>query len=169
MIDESIKSSLLEKHGELNFNVLVKYMEDTEIFYYDRKMRGPIGVATPNGIYLDLFRLSNYNDKMIFFIILHEIAHYKRIAKMGVDYMVDMLSDKDFDNFCSRVINEEIIADRYGCLLYQSFNKEVFPRDATQQLHLPNKELKYKNKLVNVFGVVQHNSENWDNLLDFLV
>jgi hypothetical protein len=27
--------------------------------------------------------------------------------------------------------------------------------------------LKYKNKLVNVFGVVQHNSENWDNLLDF--
>lgn len=166
MIDASIRTTFQEKHGELNFRGLLAFMESTGIPFKERGLRWQIGIATPRCIYIDFIRLSKFNDKITFFIVLHEIAHFKRIAKMTIPYMVEMLSNEDFEEFCSSIINEEIIADRYGCLLYKHFNQQEFPRAATQQLHLLERQLKYRATAYELYGTVKHSEENWINLLD---
>lgn len=166
MVDESIKELLREKHGELNFNGLLAFMEDSGIDFKARKMTWPMGLATFFCIYIDLARLSGYSDKFTFFVILHEIAHYKRMLKTGKEHLLNMLSLEDFDEFCADIINEEIIADRYGALMYHYFNKETYPKSYTQQLHLPSKQTAYASTARELFGVIKHSEENYLTLLN---
>jgi len=166
MVDESIKEVLNNKHGELNFKGLLAFMEATGIEFRERALRWPVGIATFYCVYIDLERLSKFNDKMTFFVILHEIAHYKRIARFGKEHIINMLSLEDFEEFCEHVITEEIVADRYACQLYQRFNQQAFPRLATQQLHLEEKQKEYKKTAEQLFGVIQHSEENYIKLLE---
>ena len=172
MIDESIKEALLAKHGDLNFKALLEFMESTGINYHNRRMRGPMGIATYYAIYLDLDAIASYFDKLLYFIILHETGHYKRIERMGgKDGVIKMLSIEDFDEFSDHVIGEEIFADRYACFTYQILNKSKFPREATQNLHMKHVQEKYKEKsTIHLFGVVKNNEEVYKQLLEsFLI
>lgn len=166
MIDESIREGLLAKHGEVNFKAIIAFMDSTGIEFRDRKLTWPLGVATFYCLYLDLEHLNKYDDKIIAFVILHEIAHYKRIARVGKDKTIEILSTEDFDEFCKYVINEEIIADRYSCLLYQKFNGFSFPRKATQQLEIPERQIKYREIAKQLFGVIKNSEETYIKLLE---
>jgi len=166
MVDEVIKIVLKEKHGELNFNGLLEFMEFSSIDFKARKLRGPMGIATYFCIYLDMDKIDTYHDQMLFFVILHEIAHYKRIAKVGKEHIIKMLSLEDFEEFCTHVITEEIIADRYGCYVFYLLNKNIFPRGATQQLDIDYRRIQYKNTAKYLFGQIQNNEENYKKVLE---
>ncbi len=165
MVDEVIKVALKEKHGDLNFNDLLHYMENSGIIFNARRLRGPMGIATYFCIYLDMDKIDKYHDMMLFFIILHEIGHYKRITKMGKEHVIKMLSLEDFEDFCTHVIGEEIIADRYGSYMFYLFNKNIFPREATQQLDNKYKRSQYKHTTKHLFGKIQNNEENYKKVL----
>ena len=172
MIDESIKKALLEKHGKLNFKALLDFMESTGINYQNRKMRGPLGLATYHTVYINLDAINIYPDNLLYFIILHEIGHYKRIERMGgKDGVIKMLSIEDLDAFCEHIIGEEIFADRYACFLYQILTKAKFPREATQNLHIKYVQERYKERsAILLFGKVKNNEEIYHQLIDsFLI
>lgn len=169
MIDESISTFLEKKHGNLNFNGLLEFMKASQIDFKGVTLKGPIGFATNLGVFLDLGKMQDIHEKLLFFVILHEIAHYKRIVDMGFDNLISLFSLSNFEDFCNGVINEEIIADRYGCLTYYILNKELFPRGATQQLeHKYNKD-KYKQVAGYMFGIVQNKKENYNKLWESFI
>ncbi len=120
MIDESIREALTKKinNSRLNFEGLLNLMENSGIDFKGRSLKGPQGISTFYGIYLNLGMFTHDDDEMIFYIISHEIGHYKRYEKVGKENIIKMLSLKDFDDFCNHVIEEEIIADRYACFVY---------------------------------------------------
>ena len=169
MVDETIKIILREKKSELNFRVLLSFMEATGIEFRDRILRGPMGIATYYCIYLDMTKIITYHEKMLFFVILHEIAHFKRIAKVGREHVIRMLSIEEFKPFCDHIINEEIIADRYACYVYQCLNQDEFPRTATQELHLDYRQREYERTAQHLFGVIKNNEENYKKLLESFV
>lgn len=165
MIDENIKINLATLHGNLNFIGLLEFMEQSGIPFKSRKLKGPLGLASFDGIYLDLNQIGCYPSSLLFFIILHEMAHYKRITKFGKSKIVSLLSETDFELFVDHVVGEEIIADRYGCLMYRYFNGKTFPREATQNLHLPYKREKYKTVASLLYGKIQNDENKYDALL----
>lgn len=172
MIDESIKTALLKKHGDLNFKGLLEFMESTGINYLSHGLDRIFGMATCYGIYLDLEKINEYHDNFLYFIILHETAHYKRIKQMGgKDAVIKILSNEDFEDFCGHVIGEEVFADRYACFVYQILNKEKFPREATQNLHMKEVQERYKkNSAIRLFGVVKNSEEIYKQLVNsFLI
>ena len=170
MIDASIRTYLSGKVSSLNFKALLELMESTGIEYRDRKLRGPVGIATYYCIYLDLERLMQAHDKLLFFVIVHEIAHFKRIMKIGgKDGIIKLMSVDELDTFCENVFNEEIFADRYACYVYWLLNKDIYPRENTQELHLPYNQKAYRVGARHLFGVVQNNEENYKRLLESFV
>lgn len=164
MLDLSITEFLNEYSTEaLNFKALLEMMQSSGIEFRNRRMIGPLGVATFYCIYLDIEKIKySCSDKMIYFTILHEMAHYKRICRMGKGTLIEMLSLEDQEAFCQHVIGEEIVADRYACYVYQCLNGKEYPRHMTQQLHLSQAQDLYK-PMINryMFGKVKNNEETY--------
>ena len=166
MIDESIKKALAKLDGKLKFNNLLKFIEDTGITFKDRSMTGPLGIATLDCIYLDINKLKQYEDKFVFFVILHETAHFKRITKMGRAVMLKNLSLDDFDELLTHIFFEEILADRYACRMFYHFNRDIYPWWYTQQLNLPSKQLQYHPLARNYFGKIQNDEKKYYELIE---
>lgn len=144
MIDEEIKTFLLTRNSRYNFTKLLDFIASTGFTYKSVKLQGlSIGLTTIDTIYLDLDKIEIYGDKMTYFVILHETAHFKRINKYGSDWLINNLSKPRIGKLIKFIINEEIIADRYACLLFNKFNNEIFPWNQTQQLNLKERELQY--------------------------
>jgi len=171
MIDKSLKIALTKKNGRHNFKKLLEFMEASGIDFKDRKIKfNTLGVATMYGLFINSEELNRYNDSIIFYVILHEIAHYKRIQKMGKEALIKALSAENFETFFEHVVGEEIIADRYASLLYLWFNKETFPSIWTQELFKEDKRNNYRPIAARLFGVIKNDEENYKNLLEsFLV
>lgn len=170
MIDESIIKILNNKESKLDWKGLLDYMESTGIDYQNKKLRGPWGIATFYCIFLDMDMICRYDDKLLYFIILHETSHYKRIIKKGgKDGVIKTLSEEDFDVFFNSVVEEEIVADRYASLLYYQFNKISWPREATQQLNLGYKQENYVPIAKLLYGVVKNKEENYIELLESFI
>jgi len=165
-MDKSI-GGILKRKGDVDFSLLLKFMKESGIRFENRRLRDVYGIATYHTIYLDVEKLVNdFNTNMIWHIILHEIAHFKRIKKIGKDNVIKMLSSEDFDEFCNHIIGEEIIADRYSCFVYYIFNKETFPKEATQQLENPLNKIRYRNIIKGLFGVIKNDEENYKKILE---
>ena len=166
-MDESIKIALKDKKNGIDLNPLITIMEDSGIEFKNCKLNGPFGMATHLHVYLDLNKIiESFNPSMIWYIVLHEIGHYRRIQKMGKDKMLEMFSLDDFEAFYWHVITEEIFADRYASFIYYKNNKKEFPRNATQQLHLKGNQIKYKGSIEPLFGVVKNNEKNYIELVE---
>ncbi len=170
MIEDIIKTTLKDihknNHNRLEFINLLDYMEFLGIPFYNRRLVGAIGLATFDGIYLDIKKFNTYPNSVLFFVILHEIAHYKRFIRFGKAYMVKMISIDDFDIFFDYVVNEEMTADRYASFIYYKMNKEKYPKQYTQQLDDSYKKEQYKPIAKLLFGVVDNNEENYKKLLE---
>lgn len=165
MIDIAILEKLIERNGQYNFTKLVDYLLDTGFVYQDRKLRGPLAIATLNGVLLDMSVIDRYHDKLVYFILLHETAHMKRINRMGKELMLSNLSIEDFGEFTAHIFEEEIFADRYACSLFYHFNKEIYPWYETQQLNLKYKQEQYEKMARMYYGKIQNNEEKYNEMI----
>jgi hypothetical protein len=80
-----------------------------------------------------------------------------------------MFSIDDFEKFCHHVIHEEIVADRYATYVYYLLNKEIFPKEATQQLDMEINKRRYQSTIKDLFGIVKNNEEDYVKLLESFV
>lgn len=166
-MDKDILRVLNKKDSELKFSLLIKFMEESGIIFKNHKLTGLYGIASHYGVYLDIDKLDkDYNNRMIYQIILHEIGHCKRIKKIGKDNVIKFLSNDNFDEFCSHIIDEEIIADRYACFVYYLLNKKVFPRRDTQELEKLHNKLHYRKVVRGLFGVIKNDEEIYKKIID---
>lgn len=166
MIDESIKIRFNNVVGsDLSLNPLLDFMQSSGIKFKDRTLRGPLAFATFYGVYLNLNSLLKFNTRYIYFVVLHEICHSKRINRLGRETMLEYLSIKNYEKFCDFVIGEEILADRYACYVYYKLTNEIFPRGVTQQLHIKNNRDKYEKSVSKLFGVIDNDENNYKKLL----
>jgi len=166
MIDSSIIQELSERHGTYNFNALIEYMENSGYTYQDRSLRGPLAIATLNGVLLDMSMIKRYGNKLVYFIILHETAHMKRIDRMGKDGMLRNLSIEDFKEFCNHIFEEEIFADRYACMLFYHFNKQIYYWSETQQLNLESRQREYEPMARMYYGKIQNDEDKYNEMID---
>lgn len=166
MIDQTIIDKVQELNENLNFNKLLEFMSDTGITYKNKRLKGPLGIATYDCVYLDLNNILRYSPNFLYFIILHETAHHKRMIAMGKSKLIELLSISEFNSFVEHVIEEEMIADRYGRYMFYKFNKISFPIDATQKLHEPYMRERYKPVARSLFGVIQNNENKYDQLIE---
>lgn len=165
MVDASIKNKLSQLNGRLNFDGLIEFIEQTGFVFKDRDLINAMGIATIDCIYLDIGKLKHYMDDFIFFVILHEICHFKRISKVGKIETIKLLSLEDFKEFNEHILGEEILADRYACRLFYRFNKKIYPYEMTQQLDQPKKKEEYKEIAKRYFGFIQNNEQRYDELI----
>jgi hypothetical protein len=156
---------LKDKLNTLNFPALLSLIKDNNIELVDTKILGAIGIAGPERILLDQAKLNCYPPNMVYFAVLHEIYHYKRIKLLGKAAIVKQFSNTNFEEFHEHLIKEEVGADRYGRLLYFKFNRTQYPVQLTQQLHEEFYANRYKRLSKQVFGVVK-NEEDYNKLFE---
>jgi len=176
MITDRIKEDL-KKRGRrkplspppLNFKGLIKLLESSDIEFVDSVLREARGMATIDKVHLNMDSLYNDDDKMFFFVILHEYCHGLRIKKMGKDAMITALSLDEFDDMAEHVIYEELLADRYASLKYYQLNKELFPFYRTQRLNETIQRVNYKNRIKPLHGVIQNSEEKYNELMNSFI
>jgi hypothetical protein len=178
MLKENFKNKLIEsfndnQHDNLNVGGLISFMENSDVNYYMADLNGPMGMATINGVYIDINNiLSKFgfpigtNTMLLYFIILHETAHMKRIIKLGKDKVLEKLSLTDFNDFFEHIINEELIADNYGCLIYYLLNKKKYPSYYTQNLGDADNKERYKQTARGFYGQIQNDETKYNKLVN---
>jgi hypothetical protein len=170
MLKEELKNTLTDSLSEYNVDGLICFMENVDVEYYMADLRGPLAMATFEGVFLDIKKIKEKawmgDTKLLYFVILHETAHIKRMTKLGKKEILRNLSLDVFDEFFEHVINEELIADRYGSYIYQKLNKEVFPKYMTQELHLDTNKERYKQNARGFFGRIQNDEKKYKELFE---
>jgi hypothetical protein len=164
MLNEELKEKLRENLSDYNVESLITYMEELDVPFYKADLRGPLAMATFYGVYIDFSRVMN--PKLMFFIILHETAHIKRMRKLGKEEILRNLSLEDFDAFFEHVVQEEQIADRYASYIYQKLNKDIYPSVMTQELHLEDNKIKYRQTARGFFGRIQNDEEKYKKFVE---
>lgn len=168
MLTQKIKSFLTIKLKHLNAEGLIRVMEELDVEIVDRKLHNAVGMTMPDKIYLDIDRLRYHQPKFVYFVVLHEICHYKRIRKVGKKVIVELFKSKNFDEFFAGILKEELIADKYACILYFRFNDEVFPKALTQQLTEEVAQNVYSEFTKTLFGRVENEKDYRDLLKSFV-
>lgn len=135
---------LKEQLSKLNYTALFSLVKENNIELVEAKILGGLGLTTPERIYLDKDKLNCHRPSVIYFTILHEIYHYKRIHLLGDAFFVKQFSNDNFEEFHKFIVNEEKNADRYGRLMYFRFNKTEYPLNYTQMLHDEYNANRYK-------------------------
>ena len=172
MLDDDIKKFLLEKseNSYLKFNLLYNWLTKINVTITNSKLKNASALSTFDTIYIDLNQLNQYyKDELIYFIFIHEIAHYKRMCKLGKDKILFNLSLNDFDLFSDSIISEEIIADRYASLLFYKFNGVLYPREHTQRLTENFFKTIYKKNTIKYFNVINNSEENYNNFIKKII
>jgi len=119
ILSKSFKDHLLKHVDEKFVNILAPQLEGVEFINANMAM-GAGGMTIPSKIYVDIDGILNrpsYNKYDLAFIILHELAHYKRIQKKGKDWYLDYILKSDEETYVIDTIFEEELADRWGKLM----------------------------------------------------
>lgn len=127
------------------------------------------GFTIPDKIYLDLNKLSNIKLKeSIPFIMLHEIAHYKRFAtpELGLAEKTKNISLLTEDEYCSIVITEESFANRWASLMYRIIYKKSLPDDLYNLINSDPRFTKLKNNSVIMYDKLSKYGEVY---MDFVI
>jgi hypothetical protein len=170
MITENLKEYLLSLDGSvLNFKGLVEFIERSDIEFIGCRIHTVNGVATHKKVFINFPSICNESPEIIYFIILHEYCHALRIDKMGKLEMIKMLSSDNFDEVFEHVINEEILADRYGSFMFHKFNKRKYPRYLTQELDLLCNQKKYRDRVGGLFGRITNDEEAYDKIVESFI
>jgi hypothetical protein len=170
MLKEELKNALTESLSGYNVDGLICFMESVNVEYVMAELRGPLAMATFESVFIDIKQIKNKSrigdGKLLYFIILHETAHIKRMKKLGKTEILRNLSLDVFDKFFEHIIFEEMIADRYGSYIYQKLNNSQFPSYMTQQLNFDfNVEL-YKQTARLIFGRIQNDEKKYKELFE---
>lgn len=170
-MDEKIIESLEKKIKDLNKSKsLLTFMKEVGVSFKDASIINAYGIATFDSIFLDIEKLTNdVPERLFYFIILHEIAHYKRIKKMGREAVIKNLSSDDMDILHKHLLYEEIFADRYASLLYYRLTGELYPKTLTQQLDNPFRQEEYRIVSKTIFGRIQNDENKYNELLNSFI
>mgnify|MGYP003634166369 FL=1 len=84
-----------------------------------------LALTTPEKVYFSN-DLSRFSDDFALYVVLHELAHAKRVAN-GKAPDLEVLIDEHFGNFFEKVMIEERIAERYAQRMYLKLTGEVAP------------------------------------------
>lgn len=170
MLNETLKNILLKNLTDCNIDGLINFMESIDVDYQMADLRGPLAMATFEGVFIDINKIidrsSDGDSRLMYFVILHETAHIKRMKKLGKKEILRNLSLGVFDEFFNHVIGEEMIADRYACFIYNKLNKEAFPLHMTQELNLNNNKERYKQTAKGFFGRIQNDEKKYKELFE---
>jgi hypothetical protein len=156
----------------LKFEKLVEIINDSNIKIINACLSDDIvGLATLDCIYIDMCDILTRVDAgvinlhKVFFILLHEIAHKKRIDKSGVDYHLNMLTTPNFKRFYEFIISEEVFADRWASLVFYFINKKKIHTSQTQQLFIPTNKQSYINNLKETHKLFKTTNFNYDEVI----
>jgi hypothetical protein len=170
MLKEELKTELTKIIKKQNVHGLICFMESSDIEYHMADLRGTLAMATFEGVFIDLKQMMNKefidDTRLIYFVILHETAHIKRIQKLGKKEILKKLSLSDFEEFFEDIIGEELIADRYGSYIYRKLNNETFPTHMTQQLNLEFYKNKHKDSTKIIFNRIQNDEKKYKELVN---
>lgn len=170
MISSVDKERLLSISSNLNFKSLADFIESLDINVSFCELKYGLGFSAYKKCFLNIDAIiDSYSEAHVFFIILHEIGHCKRIDMIGEDSLIEKFSNKDFDSFSDFIINEEIIADRYSSMLFYIFNGFTFPKYKTQDLENPDRQKTYKKRVVPQLYGKFNSKEAYNNFLNELV
>ncbi len=168
MLNKKLKKALVENITTKNIDELICFMENSGVRYYMADLTGPLALATFYGVYIDINKIKTkaVGGMLIYFVILHETAHMKRIKKLGKKEILRNLSLKDFDEFFNHILGEELIADRYGCFMYYNLTKQIYPKSMTQNLHIKEVVDTYKSTARYLYGQIENNEDDYKKLVN---
>ena len=157
----------MDDKSDLNFSSVFNILEESNITIDNSVLNDGLGLATLYGLHIDVdkIRSKHLPHDLIFFIILHEIAHYKRMLKFGKERYIKLLSRSDFESFFDGLIDEEVFADRWASLMFYKLNNKIYPRYKTQQLDKSEAQIQYRVHAYRLFGVVDNDEENYKKLI----
>lgn len=162
----------LDGQSDLNFLGILEMIKDIQIPVNSVKLRGQYGLATIYGLYFDFEMLHEKpnNFEFIYYAFLHEIAHYKRINKIGSDYFIESLSTNSLNDYLNFLLNEELIADRWARLIFYKLNGKKLPVWITQQLEIEDNKKRFLLGSYKNFGIINNDKSNYDRLLnDYII
>jgi len=163
----SFKEQLLKEveGSELNFECLTKFIEDENIPVFNAALaQGINGLATKEAIYIDVLRtIRNLGIDKLFFVIAHEIGHYKRNINLTQEEVLDNIVKNDYRAYVNYVMNEEIFADRYGRMVFRLLNGKNFPADRTQQLEKESYRHVYSKRLEGTYTYIKDRIKTQDD------
>lgn len=122
---------------DLNWEGFDKFLNECEVELEYVNFRDPRikGMALPEGIFVS----KNFSgNQMYMFVVLHELAHYKRYQKIGAQEMAEFILDGTFNEAFAKILHEERLADRYAKMVFRKLNGFDFPDELTQELHDEN-------------------------------
>lgn len=169
MIDEKIKKILLELPTKYNVNRLLTFMEDSDIHFISRELRGPVAIATLDAVLVDLDKVVKYPSMLVYFIFIHETFHMKRIKKYGKEWLLKQLSIEDYPTFLKEICKEEVFADRYASRLFYKFNGELYPWTMTQQLDRLDRQSVYSSQARSYYDNVKNDETKYRELINSFI
>jgi hypothetical protein len=153
------------------FKPLLEFMLASGINYQAANLKyGAVGFASLDGVYIDINRLKYDEPMAIYFTILHETGHIKRMKKIGKDKFLSDMSLENFDAFFNMVILEEKMADRYAAYTYHALTKKTIPTHLSKRMEVSGRTEMYKSAMRHLlFNKVKNNEENYKNLVNELI
>lgn len=167
MLDVEIKEILNKRLNKLNVIRLISYMEDSGAKYINSKIKNAYGMTSFDTVYINFDGIPN--DIMLYFVIIHETSHYKRIKKIGTEKILEKLSNSNFNEFYNFLLGEEIICDRYGSLLYYYFNNKKYPKHYTQCLDSDINKEKYREMTRFLHKKIENNEESFNKFIESFI
>lgn len=140
--------------NELDFRGIIDIIKRDNINIKLSHISHSIGGFTYfNQIHINEWFLSK---EKLYFIILHEIAHYKRLSKYSLDELIimhkNMFESKDFE----LILNEERIADKYASIIgsyLTNYDLSIYK----QRLYEEEDIEKYKSNIKFIFNIGDSN------------
>lgn len=129
--------------------------------------QGVGGLCTYDRIFISR-NVSRY-PSLFLYVALHELVHYKRIQKIGIDVHLSLLSSENFDTLFQHVVTEEIIADRYASYMFYKLCG-IMCNEYSQNLHRLDVQELYKPSIKDrLFGKINNNLDNYNKIVDSIV
>lgn len=157
-----MKDFLVNKLSKLNYQALLDLIDENRIEFESVILAGAYAMTTPDRIYVDLYELRRLPDNVVYFVILHEIFHYKRYQELGKQHFINELSNPILEELHNHIIGEELAADAYGRKMYHFFNGQDYPIELTQMLEDPYNRERYEKNTKAFFGQIK-NEVDFDN------
>tara|TARA_R110000803_G_scaffold74903_6_gene139147 strand:+ start:5234 stop:5752 length:519 start_codon:yes stop_codon:yes gene_type:complete len=168
MLNQSFKDHLLENTDQEFVDKLSPYLEGINIINASLR-RGIGGITTPKLIYINLEEtIRSLGMYGLAFVILHELAHYKRIKKKGKKWYLNYVLWSDEETYVKDTILEERIADKWGIDMVKKIYgiTMVAPRD----IEILSESFSDRTRVMyrNIRDSIKTEND-WDNMLNSYV
>ena len=149
-------------NSELNFNCLELLILDIDIQIKDFICNAS-AISVDDKIFINSNINNKLNDEKFYFVILHELAHYKRNIKYNINEMLIKSSKGEFETFFDFLVNQEIFADRYARFCFYILNH--VKTNLSQNLDNENVKLDYKSHAEIIYNNLPDTNKEYNKTL----